>query len=153
MRIGKAAIEAQPDGIPVGGPVPEALALVGVIDREAMADPPSMAYRTAMERYESAIATAAGFVWSVSPGNGRAEQIAAGRDWLRVNLAANAAGLSVQPLSQALQEYEEMTDLYDEVHGLLGVEAPERIQMLARIGHGPAIAPTPRWPAPSRIVS
>jgi hypothetical protein len=62
-----------------------------------------------------------------------------------VNLAATAAGIAFQPLSQALQEYPEMAPLYRDLHARLA-PAGGTVQMLARIGYGPEVAPSPRWP-------
>ena len=60
-------------------------------------------------------------------------------------LAATAAGLSMQPLSQALQEYPEQTVPYTDIHQLLGAPAPRfTVQMWARLGVAPAIEPSPR---------
>ena len=72
--------------------------------------------------------------------------LAAGADWLRVNLAATAAGLAFQPLNQALQEFPEMKRLYDEVHRRIA-PGGGTVQMLARIGYcADVIPPSPRWP-------
>jgi len=153
MRIGKAEINANPDGISLGGPLLEALALAGLISREALADPESQAYAEGVRRFDAMLATAAGWVWLTSAGNTRADQIATGRDWLRLHLAAKAAGLDLQPFSQGLQEYPEMAPVYADIHAHLGVAAPGRVQMLARIGYGPPVPPSPRWPAASRILT
>jgi hypothetical protein len=47
----------------------------------------------------SVIAASPGFVRTSTPGDGRVAQLEAGRDWLRLDLAAAAAGLGIQPLS------------------------------------------------------
>ncbi len=44
----------------------------------------------------------------------------------------------MHPWSQALQEYEEMADLYAEAKTLLGAGAGETVQMLARVGYAEA---------------
>lgn len=153
MRIGRAEIETNPDGIDLSGPFLEALALAGALTRETLADPDSMAYATGEDMYEAMIFSARGFVWLATEGNTRAEQIAAGRDWLRLNLAATATGLALHPLSQCLQEFEEMAGPFAAVHERLGVAAPGRVQMLARVGYGPQVPPSPRWPARAKIVA
>ena len=69
----------------------------------------------------------------------------AGRAYVRAQLAATAHGLSMQPLSQALQEYPEQARLYADVHRLLGATGPgQTVQMWARLGSGPAVQPAPR---------
>ena len=87
--------------------------------------------------------TAMGHVWLVTAGNSRADQIATGADWLRVNLAVTSEGLGFQPLSQALQEFPEMADHYATVHKRLAPTGGT-VQMLSRIGFGPTTTASPR---------
>jgi len=145
MRIGASEIDADPDGISLSGPMIEAMRLAGLLNRESLADPASQAFAQGLAMYRPVIDTAQGYVWIVS-GPGRAAELEAGRAWLRLNLAATAMGIAMQPLSQALQEYPEQADHYEEVHEVLGVESPRKIQMLGRIGYGPQVGPSPRWP-------
>jgi hypothetical protein len=81
----------------------------------------------------------------VTSDNSRATQVNAGRAYVRVQLAATAQGLVMQPLSQALQEYPEMKAPYAQIHRLLGAEAPgHTVQMWARVGYAPSAKPAPR---------
>ena len=150
MRIGKAEIEASPDGIDIGGAFPEALGLVGVLTRETLGDPSSEAFRQGLARYDAIINSAMAHLWITTPGNSRREQLETGRDWLRINLAATAQGLGIHPLSQPLQEYPEMAPLFAEVHRALDAD-DGRVQMLARLGYGPEVPPSPRWPLETRM--
>jgi len=95
--------------------------------------------------------TAMGHIWLITPTNTRRDQIAAGADWVRVNLAATGIGLAMQPLSQPLQEYPEMAKLYTDIHKRLAPEAGT-VQMFARIGYGPKTGPSPRWPLETKFV-
>jgi hypothetical protein len=97
------------------------------------------------------IDTAMAHIWTVTSDNTRATQIAAGRDWLRLNLACMAEGVGFHPLSQALQEYPEMAEVYDTVHARFA-PAGGTVQMLCRLGYGPEIGPTPRWPVEAKIL-
>ena len=108
MRIGKAEIEANPDGIALGGPLLEAMALMGLLSREQMLNPASAAFRAGIDKYRPIIATAMGYGWIVSRANARTDQLEAGRVYVRMNLQAALAGLSMHPVSQALQEFPEM---------------------------------------------
>lgn len=150
MRIGKAEIEASPDGIALGGPFLGILASLGMLDRSSLADPASSAFRQGLDLYRQLTGTAMAHIWLTTRGNSRAEQIAAGRAWLRVNLAAARAGIGIHPLSQALQEYPEMRDLYREAHERLAPRGGT-VQMLARIGYGPEATPSPRWPVEAAL--
>ncbi len=151
MRIGKAEIESQPDGIDLGGPFLEALKLAGVLNRKSLADPTSDAFQQGIDMYRDITGTAMGYFWIVSDGNARAQQLDAGRAYVRANLEATRLGISMHPLSQALQEYEEMAAHYKALYALLGIETPARLQMFARLGYGPEIAPSPRWPYQEKI--
>lgn len=153
MRFGKAQILANPDGIDLGGPFLEALYQIGMLTPESMADPNSTAFAQGLDMYRELIHTAMGHIWLVTDTNDRADQIAAGRDWLRVNLAATGLGVGIHPLSQSLQEYPEMAPLLSEIHERLGISAPRRVQMLARVGYGQPVPPSPRWPMETRVVT
>ena len=107
-----------------------------------------------MQMQLSVISASPGFVWATTPGNRRVAQLEAGRDRLRLDLAAAAAGLGIQPLSQALQEFPEMEPLHEAMRRATGVASGERLQMVGRIGPpaSPGIRTALRWPAESRIL-
>lgn len=150
MRLGRSEIEANPDGIDLGGPMLEALMLAGVMSRAALLDPASGAFRQGLEMYEKLHAATPAFAVIVTAANDRIAQIGAGRDWMRLNLATTARGLALHPVSQALQEYPEMAGLYARAHRLLAPEGGT-VQMLGRLGYGPAVPPAPRWPLEARL--
>lgn len=152
FRIGRAEVDANPDGIDFTGPVFEVLGATGMMTRESVLDTSSQAYKAGLDAVYANTDTAMGHVWLVTEGNSRPDQIATGADWLRVNLAATAAGVAFQPLSQALQEYSEMAALYRDLHARLAPQGGT-VQMLARIGFGPEVAPSPRWPLEAKILN
>jgi hypothetical protein len=152
MRIGKAEIEASPDGIDLGGPFLEGLSVLGMLSREQVADPTTEAYRQGLEMFRQITGTAMAYLWLTTPGNRRVDQIEAGRAYVRLNLKAAELGLAMHPLSQALQEYPEVAGLRAELDRRLGVAGGDRVQMLARLGYGPAVDPSPRWPLATRMV-
>lgn len=151
MRIGKAEIEARPDGIALGGAFLEGLSLLGVLTRERLLDTASTAYSQGLGIYRDLMESAMGHVWVATPGNRRIDQLNAGRAWVRMNLKATALGLGVHPLSQALQEYPEMAALRARMAAATGTGADERLQMFARIGYGGDSPPAPRWRLETRI--
>jgi hypothetical protein len=153
MRVGRQAVKANPDGISIEGPMIEILNVGGAMSKKALADHDSTAFKQGMKMYLGGIDSAKGFFWVVTPDNSRANQIAAGRAYARSNLKAAALGLSIHPLSQALQEYPEMMEQLSSVHKALDIDAPARLQMLARIGYGKAYVQSPRWSLESRIRS
>jgi len=152
MRFGKAEINTNPDGIDLGGPFLESLMLAGVLTRESQLDPDSTGFQEGVKVYEEMLHATPAYVVLTTPGNVRADQIAAGRNWLRLNLETTRLGLSLHPVSQALQEYEEMAPHYDELHQMLA-KSGETVQMLGRLGYGPKTPRTPRWPLETRIMN
>ena len=152
MRIGKSEIEANPDGIDLGGAFLETLNRVGVLTREELADPESCAFQQGLDMYREITGTAMAYLWLTTDGSSRRDQLAAGRAWVRINLKATELGIAIHPLSQPLQEYAEVQLHFGEVHALLGAGSGQRVQMLGRLGYGPAAAPSPRWPLETRIL-
>ncbi len=152
MRIGHKEIDENPDGVDLSGPLFEGLSLAGQLDRKQLADPSTMAFKQGREGLITNYGSALAFLWLTTANNTRVEQLAAGRDYVRMNLAANANGLAIHPVSQTLQEYPEMTARFTKMHQLLQVTDGARVQMLARVGYGPLIAPAPRWPLSARML-
>lgn len=151
MRIGRSEIEANPDGIALSGAFIEAAALAGQISRASLADPTSSAYKAGVDKYRPMLEATPAYLWVTTPGNIRADQIAAGRAYVRANLAATLAGLNLHPVSQALQEFPEMAAEFGGLHQRLGIAAPDRIQMLARLGYGAPVDKSVRWPLEAKI--
>lgn len=151
MRIGAPEIDANPDGINIGGPMIEALALAGQFDRDKLADPTSTTFQMGLKQQLATYGSLPAAIWLTTADNSRAAQFAAGRRYVRTNLMATALGLKMHPASQSLQEFPEMAEQYQRIHSLLGATGDQRVQMLARIGYGPATAPAPRWPLESHF--
>ncbi|MGR3485953.1 MAG: Acg family FMN-binding oxidoreductase [Paracoccaceae bacterium] len=152
FRIGRGEVNANPDGIDFSGPTFQALHRLGLFDRASAMDTTSLGYREGLAAVLANAQTAMGFVWLVTEANGRAAQLDVGRDWLRVNLAATAQGLGFQPLSQALQEYPEVREHYDAIHARLA-PAGGTVQMLSRVGYGPDVPASPRWPVEAKVIA
>jgi len=152
MRIGRQEIEANPDGISLGGAFLDSLNLIGVLTRESLADPKSRSYQIGLDMVDEGAMSSMGFVWINTDGNGRTAQIEAGRAYMRIALQATAEGLAMQPMSQALQEYAAMVPYYKTIHDRFTNRPGERMQMLARLGFAKEkIGPSPRWPLATRI--
>jgi hypothetical protein len=146
MRIGKAQIEANPDGIDIGGAAMELLNKTGMLTQENFANAKSAMVADYLAGLEARYMSTNGYVWITTASNSRREQFEAGRHYIRLNLQATKIGISMHPVSQILQEYKEMDRLLNKIHRDLGVAQPARLQMLARVGYGPVVAETPRWP-------
>ena len=151
LRIGKAEIEANPDGIDLGGPMFEVLARTGLLSREAAKDPDDPNVRDAAARDVAMLKSAPAMVSLATRGNDRRAQMEAGRRWMRLNLAATGAGMALRPVSQALQEYEAVAPMRAAVHDLVAAEG-ETVQMLGLLGYGERTPRTPRWRLETRMV-
>ncbi len=152
FRIGKAEVEANPDGLEFTGLSFELLHLFGLFTRENSLDVDSANARQGLASLTEALEATPSYIWLTTPGNSRIEQVAAGRDWLRINLAATVAGIGFHPVSQALQEYPEVAKLYQATHGLLARDGGT-VQMLCRLGYAPPADPTPRWALEHKIIA
>jgi len=152
FRIGKSEINANPDGIDLGGPFLETMALIGVLTRESQLDTQSFAFKDFMKNYKAMLDTTPNYAMIKTRGNTRKEQIDAGREWVRLNLKTTEMGLALHPVSQCLQEFTEMKEHYKAVHNSFA-ETGETIQMLGRLGYGPTINKTPRWGLETRIIN
>lgn len=145
LRIGPREIATHRDGISLNSPMVRFADAVGLFDRTQVPAPGDANVRRQIEDFQGKLAATPAFYWLVSEGNGRVAQVQAGRAYARAQLAATAQGLSMQPLSQALQEYPEQAGPYARVHALLQAPAPRfTVQMWARIGYAPPIGPAPR---------
>lgn len=152
LRFGARQIDATPDGLAVRGAMINLLATLGLITHEAQLPQGSMGWQTAMDSFNAALAATPAFVLQVSEANTRRDQLDAGARWLRLSLAAAQRGLSLQPVSQALQEYPEMAAPYARIHALYA-QPGQTVQMLARVGFAPAIPAAPRWPLENKLVA
>jgi hypothetical protein len=146
MRIGPDAITRHRDGISIDAALPRLMHAVGLFDPLQVPVQGSRSYRPVMDRFDEFL-TGSGYLWLATPGNSRHAQLATGRAYVRAHLMATAAGVDMHPLSQALQEFDEMRESRLEAHRLLDLE-PSRhtLQMLARVGYG--VKPT--GPSPRR---
>ncbi|MEX1056907.1 MAG: twin-arginine translocation pathway signal protein, partial [Natronospirillum sp.] len=150
MRLGKASINASPDGIDVGGMPLEGLQRLGLLTKTALATPGSFAWQTGLDMYQTMFAATPAFVWLCTPGNSREQQIATGRAWLRLNLMTTQSGLALHPVSQCLQEYPEMAVHFNRAQAMLSQHG-ETVQMLGRLGYAEPVARTPRWRLDEKI--
>jgi hypothetical protein len=71
--------------------------------------------------------TAMGYLWIVTPSDTRVDQLDTGRDWLRLNLAATAAGVGFQPLSQICKSTRSRPHMAHDAEGaVVGFGLPRR---------------------------
>jgi hypothetical protein len=154
LRVGPKEIAQHRDGISLNDPMVRALNAVGLFDRSVAPAADDFATTSQIEEFNTRIDSTPAFFWLVTEGNDRVTQVNAGRAYVRAQLAATAAGLSMQPLSQALQEYPEQAVPYADIHQMVGAPAPRfTVQMWARLGFAPLIEPSPRRGLASHVLS
>ncbi|MDQ6639224.1 MAG: twin-arginine translocation pathway signal protein [Pseudomonadota bacterium] len=153
LRVGAAEIEKYRDGLYLLDPIVVALERGGLFDRSKAPAPDAYATTSQIKEFAKKLDSTPGFLWMVTKGNERVTQVEAGRAYARVQLAATAHGLAMQPLQQALQEYSEQARPNADIRRLL--EAPQpatTVQMWARVGFAPPVGPAPRRGLEAQLV-
>jgi hypothetical protein len=147
LRVGADEVARHRDGLTLLAPAVVWLNRLGLFDRSHAPAADSWATRSQLDDFRDKLQSTTGFLWLVSGDNRRESQVDAGRAYVRVQLAAALHGVSMQPLSQALQEYPEQAGPYRDIHAELGATAPgATVQMWARVGYAPPVGPAPRRP-------
>jgi hypothetical protein len=145
LRVGAAEIAQHRDGLFVLDFMPVIMSRLGLFDRSKPPAPGDYATTSQIKDFNRKLDSTPGFLWLVTDGNERVTQVNAGRAYARVQLAATACGVSLQPMQQALEEYAEEAGPYVQIHRLLDAPQPARtVQMWARVGFAPPIGPAPR---------
>lgn len=88
--------------------------------------------------------SATAYGWIVSSSNTRLDQVKAGELYSRVNLLTAQMGLAQHPLSQILEEYDDMQALQQECLQLLDIPQGHTVQMLYRLGYAEPVPQTLR---------
>ncbi|MER8830104.1 hypothetical protein NKH73_28405 [Mesorhizobium sp. M0938] len=104
----------------------------------------TLATNSTLKDTRHGIESARGLVLLKTGANDQSTWLEAGRAFARVHLGLTQLGLTCHPYSQVLQEYPEMAALQTEFNRLLGVRAPEKIQMAVRIGRAERAYVAPR---------
>lgn len=153
LRVGAGEIDAHRDGLVVLDPMVVLMSRAGLFDRSKAPAPGDYATTSQIKDFARKLDSTPGFLWMVSEGNDRVTQVNAGRAYARVQLAATAHALAMQPLQQALQEYAEQAGPYAEIRRLLEAPGPgHTVQMWARVGYAPPVDPAPRRGVAAQLV-
>lgn len=145
LRIGPDEIAQYRDGISINDPFLRFITAVGLFDRTKAPAPDDSATTGQIKDFNEKLEKTPAFFWMITNGNDRTTQINVGRAYVRAQLAATSKGLSMHPISQALQEFPEMKNPYAEIHQLLNASRPNyTVQMWTRLGYAPDISPSPR---------
>jgi hypothetical protein len=147
LRVGADEILKHRDGLSIMDPKLVWIDRLGLFDRSRAPAPDAYATTSQVKEFDAKIDSTPAFLWIKTASNDRFAQIAAGRAYARVQLAATAHGVAMQPLQQALQEYAEQQANYQAIHQLCGAApAGQTVQMWARVGFAPEVSASPRRP-------
>ncbi|MSP75628.1 MAG: twin-arginine translocation pathway signal protein [Rhodospirillaceae bacterium] len=153
VRIGAAEIAAHRDGISLKGPMIWALRQAGEMTPAKAMTPGTLAWNGGRDYVMAGYASARAFGWITSADNARPTQIATGRAFVRLQLAATALGVALQPHSQTLQEYPEMAELRAAMHRQTATPTGATLQMFFRLGYAGDPGPSPRRSLPSFVIA
>jgi nitroreductase len=115
-----------------------------MLDRKDLAEPEGSFAKKAVELSRAQARSSPAFLIQASAKNDRPVQVLAGRAFARMQLTATALGLATHPMSQALEEYEEMRPLFEKLKHMLEIPPTHTIQMFARVGYADLSFPAPR---------
>jgi len=152
MRFGKREINKTPDGIDLSGSLNELAIKTGILSKESLLNKESFVYKENLKIYNEMLDSTPSYIMLKSIGNSRFSQVEIGRKWVRANLLSTQLGLALHPVSQVLQEYPEMSELYRDMHNRYA-NKDETIQMLGRLGYGVNVPPSPRWDITKKIIN
>jgi hypothetical protein len=114
------------------------------LDREKVEQDPTEFGQQAVDMTQKVSESTSTFAWLTSTGNSRLDQIKIGRDYCRMNLQTTLMGLAQHPMSQVLQEYDDMLGLQAEFKQSFNIAKAETVQMLFRLGKADPVAHGPR---------
>lgn len=124
----------------------------GYITLDLLMDTAHPSFQGVIQDYADAFASTPAFVHLNTDTKTLMDQTETGRKRLCLHLKITELGLGLQPVSQALQEYPEMADLYKTTHQMLARDG-QTVQMLGRLGYGDSAIPTPRWPLKAKLLN
>lgn len=114
------------------------------LSREKAEQNPKQFGQQAIGNVKAVAASTQTFAWLQTAINSRLDQVKTGRDYCRLNLITTAMGIAQHPMSQVLQEYEDMLSLQEKFKHFLGVPDSHTVQMFCRLGYAAACPHTPR---------
>lgn len=144
MRIGAREVEQHRNGIDLTGAPIGWGRLLGMVNREKLADPTSQAFKSGVTLYRNIAVATPAFAWMTTSDNMRSTQLEVGRAYARLNLKATALEVAMHPMSQVLQEYTEMQVLQQGFLTMLDIPKGQTVQMLMRLGYAKQPEPAPR---------
>jgi hypothetical protein len=148
FRFNNAEVEQKRDGFGVAQTgrtgVAKWIAESFVLDRARAASPSGVFARGAVDQARELAQSSPAFGVLETPSNSRRAQVLAGRTYARIALTVASLGLAMHPMSQALQEYADMTATRTRFEAETGLPPSWTTQMFFRLGHAATLPHTPR---------
>lgn len=114
------------------------------LDREKVEKDPTEFGQQAVEMTQKGAQSSNTFGWIATLSNTRLDQVKVGRDYCRMNLQTTMMGFAQHPMSQVLQEYDDMIALQQSFKNSFNIPLTETVQMLFRLGKAEPVAHGPR---------
>ncbi|WP_070969110.1 Acg family FMN-binding oxidoreductase [Vibrio sonorensis] len=114
------------------------------LSRESAEKDPASFGKEGIKTTKNAVKGTQHYAWLSTKDNTRETQVKLGRLYNRFNLMTTALGIAQHPMSQILQEYQDMLPLQSEFKQYFGVESSHTVQMLFRLGRAKPTPLTPR---------
>ena len=114
------------------------------LDRDKTEKDPTDFGKQSVKITRSICESSSSFAWLITEGNSRLQQVHVGRDYCRLNLTTTAMGLAQHPMSQILQEYQDMLPLQKKFNQHFNIASGQTVQMLVRLGRARKTVHTPR---------
>lgn len=115
-----------------------------ILSRESVENNPTEFGQQAVAITKNTAASTATFGWLSTTSNTRLDQVMVGRDYCRINVQTTAMGLAQHPMSQVLQEYNEVLPLQKEFKHYFNIKQSDTVQMLFRLGEAVPVTHSPR---------
>ena len=87
-----------------------------------------------LENHTNKVLSSSNILTLKTPTNTMLEWVKVGQDYTRLQLACLVYGFYMQPLSQVLQEFDEMKNLRNKFEKIMNIVYQEKIQMVLRVG-------------------
>ncbi|MBA5764419.1 twin-arginine translocation pathway signal protein [Vibrio sp. 404] len=122
------------------------------ISREKAERDPTSFGQQGINKVKEVVADNPHYALLVTKENSRQTQIKIGEIYNRINLTCSHLGVAMHPMSQILEEYDDMRSLQTTFKQHFQIETNDTVQMLFRLGKAPATAMTPRREVKSILV-
>jgi hypothetical protein len=148
FRFNDAEIERSRDGFGLAqttrNPVARWIAESFVLDRASASTPGGVFAKGAVDHTREQAESTPAFGLLETPSNSRRAQVLAGRTYAHVALTVASLGLAMHPMSQALQEYPDMSATKARFERETGLAPGWTTQMFFRLGRAKSMPHTPR---------